>query len=101
MSELRQKIEREIAVLESKRTKLDETLSAIDAKLNGNINEATRGELEDMYGEIEDKFSKVEEKINELQEKIEAMDEGEYHGQVNQSIISEIKNLPGFKEIQE
>lgn len=110
-----ERIEREIEALENRRARLEETFHTIEDKLNGNISEATRERLEDMMGEVEDKMGEIEDQmgeledqrgeiedeIGELQDRIEEInderEEFEY-GYVDEDVINEIKNLPGFNE---
>ncbi|MCL2099735.1 MAG: discoidin domain-containing protein [Oscillospiraceae bacterium] len=112
-----EKKDREINNLENKKARLESTRDEIENKMSGDINDATRerleemrdevdekiGETEDQIGEVEDERNDREEELNdeiqELHDRIEEINEEreEYENEyVDEDLIGEIKNLPGF-----
>ena len=119
-----------INMLEERKNRLEETIENIDEKMDGDINEATRNRLEEMRDEVQeridelcdkidelcdkkgddedrirdeidsynDKIDELNERIDELNEEIEEINDNE---DVDEDIISEIKNLPGFSDLDD
>jgi hypothetical protein len=92
-------LEQEYSAFENKYSRLEGTYGTIESKMDGNINEATRERLEEMLDEVQERMDETQEKMDETQEKMDEVNEEreEYENEyVDEDIISEIKNLPGF-----
>ena len=98
------KVERQIEILEDKRSRLEDTRSTIEDRLEGDLNDATRERLDEMNDEINEKIDELNDEIDECSERIDEINEEreEYENEyVDEDIISEIHNLPGFSEFKE